>query len=81
MTAPIPRYSIATGHPTFILFSGKGTIKNSVKDYGMLFDAEVEDDSVHCLIVDPRFSTSDVGAYIVELGGTIYVRPPEPPSP
>lgn len=80
MTTPNPNYSLSTGHPVYILFTGPRTIKHSLKDYGLLFDGEVADDTVHCILVDPRYSTSEVAAYIVELGGEIYVRVEPPPT-
>ena len=66
------------GHVVFIIFTGKGEIKEKLKDYGSFFDAEVSDDSVHAMIVDPRFNYADIEAYIVELGGEIYIPPEEP---
>ena len=81
MPIPVPRFSIATGHPVYLIFTGSGTIKQSIKAYGIIFDTEVVDDTVHCIIIDPRFDTNDLATYIVELGGTVYVSPPnQPPS-
>jgi len=81
MAAPEPSYELAmaTGHPAYIMFSGPGTLKDDLGNFGLFFDAEVADDTVHCMVVDPRFSTADVEAYIVELGGEVYVQPPPAP--
>lgn len=80
MSAPTPNSGgEAHGHPTYIIFSGSGTIKESLGDYGIIFDTEVDSDTLHCMIVDPRFSTSDVEAYIVELGGEVCPPPPNDP--
>jgi len=82
MPAPQPRESLpGVGHPNYLIFTGSGTIKASIKDFGYVFDAEAFDDTVHAIIIDPRFSTSDVMDYIVELGGSVYEPPPEPPGP
>jgi hypothetical protein len=82
MPAPQPDNSgVSIGHPVFLVFSGSGTIKTSLQNFGMFFDAEVDDDTLHCMLVDPRFGYGDVGNYIEELGGEVYHRPPEPPAP
>ena len=81
MSAPTPSNNgVAIGHLVYVIFSGSGTLKQSLNSYGTFFDTEVDDDSLLCLVVDPRFSHADVTRYIVELGGAIYVSPPEPPA-
>ena len=78
MSAPLPSNNgVAIGHVVYVIFSGSGTLKQSLNNYGLFFDAEVDDDSLHCLLVDPRFSAIGVNNYIKELGGTIYEIPPE----
>lgn len=54
-------------------------MKSSLNDYGYIFDTEVGDDDVHCMLVDPRFALEDILDYIVELGGMVYTYPPLPP--
>ncbi|HKZ77723.1 MAG TPA: hypothetical protein VJ124_05315 [Pyrinomonadaceae bacterium] len=77
--APLPSNNgVATGHAVYVLFSGVGTIKQYLKDYGIFFEAEVDDDGLHCMLVDPRFGVGSVLNYIVALGGTVYESPPEP---
>ena len=77
--APLPSNNgVAIGHAVYILFSGVGTIKEYLKDYGIFFEAEVDDDSLHCLLLDMRFGLGSICDYIVALGGTVYERPPEP---
>lgn len=79
---PIPQPNmlrLSVGHPVYLLFTGAGTLKSGLRDFGYFFDAEVADDTVQCMIVDPRYNTEDVAGYIVERGGLVYVRPPEAP--
>lgn len=79
MPAPQPQVVIPDiSHAVVIVFRGSGTIKQSVRDYGIFFEAEVLDDTVHAMLVDPRFGHGAIQNHIVELGGEIYVAPPEP---
>ena len=79
MPAPLPSNSgVTRGHPVYVIFTGSGTLKSSLVDYGIFFDTEVEDDTMHCMLIDPRFSRGDVESYIVELGGVVYEREETP---
>ena len=79
MSAPQPNNKTVNAcHAAVIVFTGSGTIKDTLGDYGQFFEAEVQDDTVHAMIVDPRYNYKDIANYVVELGGAIYV--PAPPS-
>jgi hypothetical protein len=77
MGAPVARTGTRTGFANTIVFTGKNTVKESMKDFGLFFETEVEDDTIHAMIVDPRFRMNDLLNYIVELGGVVYTEPPE----
>lgn len=78
MGIPIPTGFIpAIGHCVYILFNGDKSIAKELKSFGMLFDTEV--DNAYCILVDPRFDASNICNYIVELGGSVYVSPPNTP--
>ena len=75
MSAPVARTKLLAGFPNCLVFSAADpSVKTQVKDLnlGIFFEAEVGDDTIHAMIVDPRFARRDVEAYITELGGTVY---------
>ena len=79
MAAPQPiNDDISISHIVFLIWSGSGTIKQSLKDYGISFDTEVGGDTVHCIMVDPRFGHDQIRDYIEELGGVVYRLPAAP---
>lgn len=82
MPAPQPLSVLPDiSHAVVIVFRGNGAVKQAVQDYGIFFEAEVMDDTIHAMLIDPRYGHGAVQNYIVELGGDIYVAPPEPEMP
>jgi len=77
MAAPEPVSIVPTvSHPNYIIFSARATILETLStNYGYIFTGEVEDNTVHAMIIDPRFSTRDVMDYITELGGVVFPSP------
>lgn len=68
----------STGHPNCIIFLARGnSIKEALAGYGHVFSTEVGGNTVHSMVVDPRFGTRSVLEYIVELGGVVYEPPQE----
>ena len=65
-------------HATFVVFTGPSRLRGIIDDYGYMFPAIIGDNTIHSMILDPRFDLTSLTNYIVELGGTVYV--PETPS-
>lgn len=74
MPVPTPKTTLSWGWGVAIVFSATNPdVKAKLKELqlGIFFDLEVSDDTIHAMIVDPRFSVRDVENYIIELGGTV----------
>lgn len=78
MPAPQPLSVIPDiSHAVVIVFTGDHNIEASLNDFGIFFKKNVLNNTVHAMLIDPRYGHGAVQNYIVELGGTIYVAPPE----
>ena len=85
MVVPVMRSSsVSVSHVTWLTFTGPKSILTAITNTHKLaldFKANSPTDTYHAVILDPRFAETDIATYIEELGGHVYHRPPEPPSP
>lgn len=54
-------------------------MRSKLNPYGSFIGKviEIDEQNVHAFIIDPRYAAKDITDYIIELGGSVYVRPPE----
>ena len=67
-------------HAVVIVFEGENSIRGNIQPYGTFIGGPETIDGInhHVFLVSPLYGHGGVSDYIVELGGTVYVRPPEP---
>lgn len=79
---PIPLASTGSpsiSHPIIIVFIGPTNLRSSLNPLGVFIGnhIDINGQNTHAFIIDPRYAATDVMNYIVELGGSVYVRPSE----